>query len=144
MKKTPILLAIVAVAIVVALFYFMSSSSLLTTGNNESNLAASKGFSGSSIVPPELISVTQTSTSSLELVWTDPNTKESGYIIFRGSGDNYLLQPQYAKVGANVTKFVDTNIIPGTIYSYSIRPYISKGSQMSLYPSSNLVVVTAN
>ncbi|MDD5165281.1 MAG: fibronectin type III domain-containing protein [Candidatus Pacebacteria bacterium] len=144
MKKIYILLIVIVIAVIVALFYFTSGSPALTTENNESNLAAAKGFSGSSIVPPEIISVMQTSTSTFELVWTDPNSKESGYMIFRGSGDNYLLQPQYAKVGANVTKFVDTKIVPGMTYSYSVRPYISKGNQMSLYPSSNLVVVTAN
>lgn len=143
MKKTQILLVVALIVIIIALFYFISSPSLPTSQSNETYLAALKSSGGTTlVVPPDLLSATQISTSSLELVWTDPNSKESGYIIFRGSGDNYLLQSELARVGTNVTKYVDTKIVPGAIYSYSIRPYIAKGRQLSLYAASNLMVVT--
>jgi hypothetical protein len=144
MKKISIWVVLVVLAIIALILYFWSGSSLPTSENNEAYTAASKtSVPGPTIVAPEITSVTQSS-AGMQIVWTDPNSKESGYIVFRGVGDNYLLQTQLVKLGANVTSYTDKDIVPGTVYSYAVRPYVTNGKGFTLYPSSNLVVVTAN
>lgn len=136
---------LIALAVIYLLYRDYSIRNIPASLSQGADLvAASKGSIGSSVYPPELISATQTSTSSIELVWTDPNLKETGYIVFRGSGDNYLLQKELYRSGQNAVKYIDTAVVPGMTYSYSIRPYVTKGRQFSLYQSSNLIVITTN
>ena len=73
---------------------------------------------------PVLVSVTRTSSSSVQIVWQDGSNRETGYLIQRRSADN-LLWETVATVGANTTSFTDTGLDAGSDYVYRV---VAQGS----------------
>ena len=66
-------------------------------------------------VPRDLVAATQSSTS-IELNWS-PSTDESGiaeYRVYRDGGDTPV-------AAVTTTNFVDTDLAPGTTYTYTVR-----------------------
>ncbi|MFY0650683.1 MAG: carbohydrate-binding protein [Cyclobacteriaceae bacterium] len=73
---------------------------------------------------PTTLAASAISYSELQVTWTDNSTNEAGFIIERGSGDNFEV---IALVDADVTSFSDTDLDPETSYSYRIYSYNSAG-----------------
>jgi FtsP/CotA-like multicopper oxidase with cupredoxin domain len=72
---------------------------------------------------------------SVDLRWTDNSLNESGFIIERMNGGGFA---EVGRVGANVTRWIDTTVLPSTPYSYRVMAYNAVGN--SAY--SNTVDVT--
>ena len=66
------------------------------------------------------------SSSQIDLMWKDNSDNEVGVMIYRrvGTTGKYILLTQ---VGANVTSYSDTGLLPNTTYSYRVKAYNAKG-----------------
>ena len=66
------------------------------------------------------------SSSQIDLMWKDNSDNEAGFMIYRrvGTTGAYILLTQ---VGANVTSYSDTGLLPNTTYSYRVTAYNAKG-----------------
>jgi len=66
------------------------------------------------------------SSSQIDLMWKDNSNNEVGFMIYRrvGTTGAYILLTQ---VGANVTSYRDTGLLPNTTYSYRVKAYNAKG-----------------
>lgn len=81
------------------------------------------GFSNEATLPtpplaPTGLAVSAPAPDQLLLTWTDTSQTESGFRIERRVGDFFT---QVGTVGAGVTQFVDTGVLPGTSYTYQLR-----------------------
>jgi chitodextrinase len=76
---------------------------------------------------PSGLSATATSSSQINLAWTDNSNNEDGFKIERktGSGGTYS---EIATVGAGVTTYNNTGLTANTQYYYRIRSYNSAGN----------------
>lgn len=74
-----------------------------------------------------LLSATAEATT-FRLNWGDNSNNESGFLIERLSGSNYV---QIATVGANVVTYTDANLTVGSSYCYRVRAYNSAGTSGS-------------
>jgi hypothetical protein len=74
------------------------------------------------VVPtvPTVLSATATSSSQINLTWTDNSNNETGFKIERkmGSGGTYL---SLATAAANTISYNDTGLTASTAYYYRIR-----------------------
>ncbi|NDD63326.1 MAG: hypothetical protein EBZ36_05020, partial [Acidobacteria bacterium] len=72
-------------------------------------------------IPPEspVLAVNRKSSTSLELVWTEGGGVETGFKIFRRTGESGNFS-QLAVVNANILTFIDTGLVAGTNYQYYI------------------------
>lgn len=82
---------------------------------------------------PTGLSATATGPTQVELTW-QPSTEPdlAGYIIYR----DYV---EIARVGANVTSYIDSNVQPNTTYTYGIKAYNTPGVESGI---SNAATVT--
>ncbi len=105
------------------------------------NSAYSNTASATTQPPPAAPSglvATATSSSSIQLSWTDNATNEAGFKVERSTdGVSFL---QVALVGANVTGWTNNSLAAGTTYYYRVRAY--EGAANSAY--SNLAVATTS
>jgi hypothetical protein len=106
--------------------YFANSGPFMPAGNEPT------GFSG-----------VATSSSSIDLSWSDVSSIESGYEIWRRKpGDIFYLA---GRTGSNATTFTDVNLEPSVSYEYKIRT-VSAQARSNYKPSNtlttNLVVTT--
>lgn len=66
--------------------------------------------------------------TALRLNWGDNSNNESGFVIERLSGSNYV---RIASVAANVLTYTDTNLTVGSSYCYRVRAFNSAGTSGS-------------
>lgn len=76
---------------------------------------------------------------SLYFSWVDNSTNETGFIISR-RGKDQLSWTEAGRVGAGVTTFGDTGLLPSSSYVYSVTAYNSSGTS----GSSNSLELTTN
>jgi fibronectin type 3 domain-containing protein len=69
---------------------------------------------------------TAVSGSQINLSWKDNSTNETGFKIWRkvGTSGSWVVR---ATVGANVTSYQDTGLVPCTLYTYGVVAYNSNG-----------------
>ena len=88
---------------------------------------------------PENLMVEATSNTTIQLMWTDRSTNETGFKIERK-----LVGGKFAVVGTtstDVTIFSDTNLTPSTTYIYRVYSY-NTGGNSTVY--SNELMPTTN
>ena len=68
------------------------------------------------------------SSSRIDLAWRDNATNEIGYRIERCGGTNCTSFVEIATVGANVTSYQNTGLLPATSYSYRVRAVKQSGT----------------
>ncbi len=100
---------------------YLSKSMLYDVDSKDSIVYVANGSRGVQIVkvtvmptPPSNLKLVVKDSRTIELTWSDNSNNETGFKIFR----NGVL---IATVGANVTKYTDTGLIPGATYTYEVR-----------------------
>ena len=88
---------------------------------------------------PSGLTATATSSSTIDLHWTDIATNEIGQRIERsvGSNANYAL---LTNVDENITTFTDTGLVDGTQHYYRVRAFNTAGS--STYSNEQSAITT--
>lgn len=66
--------------------------------------------------------------AQLTLTWTDNSTNENGFIIERAPGTTNLVFTEVARVAANVTSYVDSNLPTNTTYTYRVAAFNNAGN----------------
>jgi Tol biopolymer transport system component len=64
---------------------------------------------------------------SIQLAWTDASNNEDGFAIERCVNKNCTNFVEVARVGANVTAYLDSNLLSNTQYSYRMRSFNGVG-----------------
>ncbi len=77
-------------------------------------------------VPADL-TVTAITSDTVSLSWQDQSANESGFFIHRKL-ENAAAYTSIGSVGANITSYQDTGLIPETTYNYVVTAYNSVGS----------------
>ena len=67
---------------------------------------------------PSGLTATAISTTQVNLSWVDNSPNETGFRIERSIGTNFV---EITTVGAGITTFSDTGLVPGTNYLYRVR-----------------------
>jgi carboxypeptidase T len=70
---------------------------------------------------PTNLTATATSTSQINLAWTDAADNETGFKIERCTGSGCTSFTQIATVGANVTGYSNSGLAASTTYTYRVR-----------------------
>ena len=94
-------------------------------------------YSASLIAPTNLL-LQPSSSTQIDLQWTDNSPDESGFRIERAV-DNSGVAGTYAEiatVGANVTAYSSTGLAPGTTYWYRVQAYDLNGASAYTNPAS--------
>jgi hypothetical protein len=80
---------------------------------------------------PSSLGATAPASHEIDLSWIDNSSNESGFKIERCTGASCDGTPgsysQIAQVGANVTTYSDTTVVPSTTYSYRVKAFNSGG-----------------
>lgn len=99
-------------------------------GNSSGISAWSNDAASTTLVAPPAaptgLSVTASSSSQLDLAWTDNSSNETGFAIFRKSGSGDFAQ--IAVAPAKATSFSDRGLSPNTTYTYRVRAVSGLGS----------------
>lgn len=74
---------------------------------------------------PSGLTVTNRSSTTVSLSWTDNSRFESGYLVERRTPATGSAWATVATTGPNVTSFTDTGLTPKTGYSYRVRAFDS-------------------
>lgn len=74
-----------------------------------------------------LLFATSAPAAQFTLTWSDNSSNESGFRIERATGSSGSFS-QIATTGANVTRYVDSNLPASTLYRYRVRAYNSAGN----------------
>ena len=90
---------------------------------------------------PTGLAASASSTSQINLSWTDNAASESGFKIERCTGAGCSTFTQIATVGANVTSYSNTGLSASTSYSYRVAAYNDGGS--SVYSNTASAVTQA-
>jgi len=77
---------------------------------------------------PSNLVATTSSSSQINLSWTDNSGNETGFKIERCKGANCTNYAQINQVGANVTTFGDTGLTRNTTYRYRVRAFNADGN----------------
>jgi fibronectin type 3 domain-containing protein len=75
---------------------------------------------------PTNLQAAATSSSQVELRWTDTSTNELGFIVWRKTGINGTWT-EIATVGAGITNYLDTGRDPDLLYIYQVISFNSTG-----------------
>ena len=78
--------------------------------------------------PPAVLTATATSSSQINLKWTDNSNNETGFRIERCTGSTCTNFSQIATVGAGVQAYSNTGLTASTAYSYRVRAYNAGGN----------------
>jgi hypothetical protein len=75
--------------------------------------------------PTKLTATPGTTTGRINVSWTDKSSNETGFEIYRKTGDCSSANPWalFAKVGPNIKTLTNTGLTSGNNYSYKIRAY---------------------
>lgn len=87
--------------------------------------------SGGVPAAPTALIATPTSSTSIQLSWTDNASDETGFIIERATSDPFS---PIASVGPNVTSFHDSGLAPSGSYSYRVRATGAGGDSEACLP----------
>src|SRR5262249_4098697 len=85
------------------------------------------------LVAADMLQSTALSSSAIRLTWADNSTSETGYKIEHSTDQKKWMQ--VGQVGANVTSFIDSNLLSSKKYYYRVRPFNDTGDG----PYSNIV-----
>lgn len=88
---------------------------------------------------PSNLTATPTLATQIDLSWSDNSTNEIGFRLERKTGTS--IYADLSTVGANTTTFTDSDLAPGTTYTYRVYAYNSEGS--SLAYSNEATAITA-
>lgn len=106
---------------------------LAVTSHNDGVLASAsfsnvtvENIGGSIPATPNNLTVTATSSSQINLTWTDNAGNESGFYIERAIGSGTF--SQIASVSANTTSYSNTGLTASTNYIYRVRAYNTGGN----------------
>ncbi len=77
---------------------------------------------------PGALSATATSTSQINLAWSDNSNNESGFLIERCTGAGCNNFSQVAQTGSNVSTFANSGLAATTTYRYRVRAFNSSGN----------------
>jgi hypothetical protein len=77
--------------------------------------------------PPSNLGAAVTSSSQINLSWTDASTNETGFKIERCLGPSCTNFGQIATVGANATSYSNAGLVANTSYTYRVRAYNANG-----------------
>jgi len=82
------------------------------------------------VVPaaPSNLAATTSSSSQINLSWTDNSSNETGFKIERCKGANCTNYVQIIQVGANVTAFANAGLTKNTTYRYRVRAFNADGN----------------
>jgi uncharacterized protein (TIGR02145 family) len=119
---------IISLILGIALVYGCSTS---TDGNGNTTAVP---------VPPSNLTGTVSSSTQINLSWTDNSTNETGFKIERKTGTG-----TYAVVGStatDVTTYSDTGLTPSTTYTYRVYSYNSGGNSPTY--SNEIDITTRN
>jgi hypothetical protein len=100
------------------------------SGNSPSSVTATVPYQ-----PANLSAAKGSTATSMKLTWTDKSANESGFEIYRKSG-NCASTSKWVKaatLGANKTTWTDTGCTSGSTYAYKIRAYKKSGSTLFSY-----------
>lgn len=87
--------------------------------------ATTKGSGGQPPAAPSNLRATAPECFEIKLIWQDNSNNEQGFKIYRKSGSNWY---RIGTVARNVTKFWDTELPCGTLFSYKVRAYNVDGN----------------
>ncbi|MDQ3686577.1 MAG: fibronectin type III domain-containing protein [Acidobacteriota bacterium] len=76
---------------------------------------------------PTNLTASATSTSRIDLAWTDNSNNEQGFKIERCAGPGCSNFEEIGQVGAGVTGYGDTGLTSNTTYRYRVRAYNAGG-----------------
>jgi titin len=97
-------------------------------GGGETTASASQKTATPEVAPaqPTWLTVAYPTQTKLELYWLDQSYNESGFHIYRSAdgGANFTL---IGDAQANAQFFADTNLTPGTTYTYKVTAFNSGG-----------------
>lgn len=88
---------------------------------------------------PSNLTAIATSSSQINLTWTDSAVNETGFKIERCQGVGCANFSQITTVGAGATSYSNTGLAAGTTYSYRVRAYNNSGNS----PYSNTASATS-
>ena len=119
--------------------------------NSAGNSAASNSITVSLAAPGQIpaaptgLAVVSTTSSSVNLKWTDGSSNENGFSIERLGGSTWS---QVGWVADNVTTYADVGLIAGTSYSYRVLAFNGYGNSavtnvVTATPSAATVTSTA-
>ena len=94
------------------------------------SLMQARGYTistGTAPAAPGNLAATATSSSQINLTWTDNATNETGFYIERKTGSSGTYA-QIAALGANVVSYSNTGLTAGTTYYYRVRAYNGSGN----------------
>ena len=74
---------------------------------------------GAPVIPASL-NASGTTKSTVTVTWTDRSTNETGFELYRSSGNNLNYVP-YTVLAPNAVSFVDTGLFANAIYYYKVR-----------------------
>jgi fibronectin type 3 domain-containing protein len=87
------------------------------------------GAEAAAIKPPTSLVATLAGSSAIDLVWNDPNERESGYKVERGTSPTSF--QAVVTLAANATSYRDGGLASGTRYYYRVAPVASGKTQYS-------------
>lgn len=123
MRKTALLAA--ATLLVFTLVLLQNSNAALVAGTN----AGSPGVMAQVTIPadPSGLTVTDITSSSIAIAWTDNSSDESGFKIERCSGASCNDFQLLATMPAGVTSITDWGLSKNKTYKYRVCAYNSAG-----------------
>ena len=110
----------------------VSYSFRIQAHNNGGNSAYSNVVTVQTVMDPpsapDMLTVSNTSSSSLELSWNDNSTDETGFKIEQSnSGGGFV---EIASLGANTVNYSISGLTPNTNYSYRVLAYNDGGNSV--------------
>ena len=123
-----------------ATYYYKISA--YNSGGETTSTSASQTTSQPAPAAPTWLTVAYPSSTGLQLFWLDQSNNETGFNVYRSTdGKNFSL---IGTAAANSQFFQDSNLQPGTTYTYKVSSYnsggetdgwISSGTTMAALPS---------